>query len=77
MKCNHDRNVRSFAKETLGSTRTGRAMRFAAVRCNSGCVDMVEEGAQGLRSFWAEAGVRSACPKWTRTCATSLASLLV
>lgn len=33
--------VRSFAKNTLGSTRTGSAMRFPAVRCKRGCVDMV------------------------------------
>ena len=41
MKCNHDKNVRSLANETLGSTLTGRAMRFAAVLCNKGCVDMM------------------------------------
>jgi hypothetical protein len=41
VKCNQERNVRSFAKETFGSTLTGRAMRFAAVRWRSGCVDML------------------------------------
>lgn len=42
MKWSHERKVRSFANETFGSTLTGSAMRFAAVRCSSGCVDMVE-----------------------------------
>ena len=32
--------VRSFAKKTLGSTRTGRAILLPAVRWRSGCVDM-------------------------------------
>lgn len=41
VKCSHERNVRSLAKETLGSTRTGRAIRFEAVLCNSGWVDIV------------------------------------
>lgn len=40
VKWSHERKVRSLAKETLGSTRTGRAMRFVAVRCKRGCVDM-------------------------------------
>jgi len=35
-KCSHDKNVRSLAKNTLGSTRTGSAMRFCAVRWRSG-----------------------------------------
>ena len=43
MKCSHDRKVRSFAKETLGSTRTGSAMRFVAVRWSKGCVDITKE----------------------------------
>ncbi len=41
VKCSHERNVRSLANDTLGSTLTGRAMRLAAVRCKSGCVDIV------------------------------------
>ena len=36
VKCSHERKVRSFAKETFGSTRTGSAMRFVAVRCSRG-----------------------------------------
>lgn len=28
MKLSHDRNVRSLAKKTFGSTRVGRAMRL-------------------------------------------------
>ena len=28
VKLSHERNVRSLAKKTLGSTRVGRAMRF-------------------------------------------------
>lgn len=32
--------VRSLAKKTLGSTRTGRAMRLPAVRWSRGWVDM-------------------------------------
>lgn len=43
VKCNHDKKVRSFAKETLGSTRTGRAMRFVAVRWSKGCVDIAKD----------------------------------
>ena len=43
MKCNHDKKVRSFAKETFGSTRTGRAMRFVAVRWSNGWVDIAGE----------------------------------
>lgn len=31
VKCSHERKVRSLAKATLGSTLTGRAIRFAAV----------------------------------------------
>jgi len=42
VKCNHDKNVRSLAKETLGSTRTGRAMRLVAVLWSRGCVDIVK-----------------------------------
>ncbi len=44
VKCSHERNVRSLANATLGSTLTGRAMRFAAVRWRSGWVDMVGAG---------------------------------
>lgn len=44
VKCSHDRKVRSFAKETLGSTRTGSAIRLLAVRWRSGWVDMTEGG---------------------------------
>ena len=40
VKCSHERNVRSLAKATLGSTRTGNAMRFAAVRWRRGWVDI-------------------------------------
>ena len=40
MKWSHERKVRSLAKETLGSTRTGSAMRLVAVRWRRGCVDM-------------------------------------
>lgn len=34
--------MRSLAKETLGSTRTGRAIRLVAVRWSKGWIDMVE-----------------------------------
>ena len=40
VKCSQERNVRSFAKETFGSTRTGSAMRLFAVLWSSGWVDM-------------------------------------
>lgn len=50
VKCNHERNVRSLAKETLGSTRTGRAIRFVAVLCNNGWVDIVVK-AKGYREL--------------------------
>ena len=43
VKCSHDKNVRSLAKETLGSTLTGRAIRFAAVLWRRGWVDMMAE----------------------------------
>ena len=42
VKWSHDKNVRSLAKETFGSTLTGSAMRLAAVRCRSGWVDIAE-----------------------------------
>jgi hypothetical protein len=48
VKCNHERNVRSLAKETFGSTRMGRAIRFDAVLCNNGWVDIVVK-AKGYR----------------------------
>jgi len=48
VKCSHERKVRSLAKETFGSILTGRAMRFDAVRCSRGCVDMVV----GKRKPW-------------------------
>lgn len=51
VKWSHDKNVRSLAKETLGSIFTGSAMRLAAVRCNKGCVDMIEWMEWGGRSF--------------------------
>lgn len=41
VKCNHDKNVRSLAKETLGSIFTGSAIRFAAVLWRRGWVDMM------------------------------------
>ena len=50
VKCSHERNVRSLAKETLGSTRTGRAIRFDAVLCNNGWVDIVVK-AKGYREL--------------------------
>ena len=40
MKWSHDKNVLSFANETLGSTLIGRAMRFDAVRWRRGWVDI-------------------------------------
>lgn len=36
-----DVQVRSLAKKTFGSTRTGSAMRLPAVRWSSGWVDMM------------------------------------
>jgi hypothetical protein len=48
VKWSHDRNVRSFANDTFGSTRTGRAIRFEAVRWSSGWVDMVYSFLVGL-----------------------------
>lgn len=47
--------VRSLAKNTLGSTRTGSAMRLPAVRCRSGCVDMMPRKVAGTESpsVWA------------------------
>jgi len=38
VKLSQERKVRSLAKKTLGSTRTGRAIRFPGVVCNRGCV---------------------------------------
>lgn len=40
VKFSHDRNVRSLAKNTLGSTRTGSAIRLPAGSSN-GCEDML------------------------------------
>lgn len=40
VKFNHDKNVRSLAKNTLGSTRTGSAIRLPA-GSSSGCDDMM------------------------------------
>lgn len=40
VKLSQERNVRSLAKKTLGSTRTGRAIRLPAERCRRGWVDM-------------------------------------
>lgn len=40
VEATYDRNVRSFAKNTFGSTRTGSAMRLPGADCSSGCVDM-------------------------------------
>ena len=33
VKLSHDRNVRSLAKKTLGSTRVGRAIRLPGSMC--------------------------------------------
>lgn len=44
VKWSQERNVRSFANATFGSTRTGSAMRLFAVRWRSGCVDIVSAG---------------------------------
>ena len=40
VKFNHDRNVRSLAKNTLGSTLVGNAIFFPGVFCNNGADDM-------------------------------------
>lgn len=61
MKWSHERKVRSFAKETFGSTFTGRAIRFAAVLWRRGCVDMVvgrkKQGDQGWSEGRRESGI--------------------
>lgn len=40
VKLSHDRNVRSLAKKTFGSTRVGRAMRLPGAVCRSGWLDI-------------------------------------
>jgi len=59
VKCSHDKNVRSFANATLGSTRTGSAIRFAAVRWRRGCVDMIVVKRKGLLRVFVEDGTRN------------------
>ncbi len=59
VKCSHDKNVRSLANATLGSTRTGSAIRFAAVRWRRGCVDMIVVKRKGLLRVFVEDGTRN------------------
>lgn len=46
MKLSHERNVRSLAKKTFGSTRVGRAMRLLGVEERRGAEDMVDWGGE-------------------------------
>jgi len=45
-----DVQVLSLAKKTLGSTRTGSAIRLPAVRWRSGWVDIVSYGAARMKA---------------------------
>lgn len=48
VKLSQDKKVRSLAKKTLGSTRTGSAIRFPGLACNSG----VEDVGSGILVLW-------------------------
>lgn len=49
VKLSHDRNVRSLAKKTFGSTRVGRAIRLPGAVCRRGWLDMLGSGLQGYK----------------------------
>jgi hypothetical protein len=46
VKFSHERNVRSLAKKTLGSTRVGRAIFLPVVWVSSGAPTAVERGVE-------------------------------
>ena len=48
VKLSHERKVRSFAKNTFGSTRTGRAIFLEGVVWRRGCVDIVGRRVVGV-----------------------------
>jgi hypothetical protein len=63
VKLSHDRNVRSLAKKTLGSTRVGRAIRLPG-----GVLVLVVYGQMRVMYHWMFGGVVD----WTYLCLFAL-----